>query len=929
MFGDIKLILQNDELSKISCFNNVKERLCFSDCVCEPIATYTSFTKNIKHTISESLLSEKIISDISSKLQEDLEVYGRLANFDDGQDGGHRYNVQQSREVESVHGQGKRHMGGTQIRGEREERVEKKGYTENELYEWKGREPEEGKLKCTVDEKNCKKGGSIEIEQQSTKSFENSDFSFDDMNEDILNAIKKTHVRKKKSKLKSRNSDFLSSEQCAWMELGVAPSGEQVEANGKAVVDINGNARVDTNDKMDVVTDGKAGVDTNDKMDVVTDGKAGVETNDQMDVVTDGKAGVDTNDKMDVVTDGKVSVDTNDKMDVVIDDKASVDTNDKIDVVTDGKASVETNNPVRKDTRDHMRQEDEYTYIVSDKADMDAITRSCINSYSCALLKTILVQGKIFITHDSIYFISLFNSLFSKNSIMRLKYESIVSVEKMTVFHFIPNALKIVVKNRSFLFTSFVHRDHAYSLIMDMIQDNNNAREIPKKGTVISSDEQEEEEEEEEEEKEKEKEKEKEETGQGRKEDERKVREEEQQGGNAEENNQVHLLDVSSPSSFLIEPRKNTLEINPSKEEKKILEKNNYVQCSNHIGGLYINKNFKKIFLDIFSQFNDENPLVKNVHDKNPQNLCYDSLHNLGKLFEENIFLTYELKYNISLFDDDKKVFGIPSRSDVNENINFFFLNNGIIIQKYITLLCNIPLAGCFRTVITVTIHGLPSNAASQGSGNIGNSGSSGHAIHSTQIDFSYDIDFVKHTFFKSQIRGNALPELEASLAQLRKYTEAAITERYSKKGQIKKTEQHFVHTNELLVGEDSSNDASLSNEKKKNYMGRNAHPSAAKGKVESSSATAYMQPSGSKGSDPLVFFRFNFRFVPPALQHSIGKNAHRTTQRTEQRREFVQSFVVSMAMLLLYKLVIFLVKLERNLGTTNPVLLKSHKACS
>ncbi|SBT74792.1 conserved Plasmodium protein, unknown function [Plasmodium malariae] len=490
---------------------------------------------------------------------------------------------------------------------------------------------------------------------------------------------------------------------------------------------------------------------------------------------------------------------------------------DKVDILDDKIEGALAPPEVSKETRrvsaeGSLIPDDSFTYRLSAKEDFDAIVRSSISTYSCALSKKILIQGKICITHDSVYFISLFNAFFSKNSVVRINYDAIQLVEKISSFHFIPNALKVVTKNKSFLFTSFVHRDHAYNVINDMIRNYNNVGEIPKKGIVIDSNEElvddddEEIKEDVQEEIEEKYDHEQEKSVKAR-EGTPNIEEGLRRtnyifGGNLKEADEQPGDDVTNvitdklDRGVKIESRKNALPMKISSKEEDILKEKKYIQCNNHIDSLYIHEYyFKQLFLDIFSKFDNDNPLVRNVLEKNPKNLNYDNLRNLDKIYEQNKFFTCEFLYNVSLFDDDKKkkVFGMPSRSNVKEKLSFFFFENSIIIQKVLVLLCNVPLAGCFHTVVTVHMHNVVGDKGNQVRYN-------NEHHNNTHIDFFYDISFVKHTFFKGQIKSNAMPELEKSLINLKRYTSEAIKKRYKKCNIPKKEDGYnYYYDNDVV----------------------------------------------------------------------------------------------------------------------------------
>ncbi|ETW43547.1 hypothetical protein PFNF135_02084 [Plasmodium falciparum NF135/5.C10] len=450
---------------------------------------------------------------------------------------------------------------------------------------------------------------------------------------------------------------------------------------------------------------------------------------------------------------------------------------------------------------------DDHIFEINDKDHLNYIMRSSMNTFNCALSKKILIQGKIFITMDGIYFISLFNSLFSKNTILKIKYVDIVSVEKLTILHFLANSIKIITKYKSFVFTSFVHRNHCYNLIMDMIYENNNTHIIPKKGTVIidryheyDTDEKNDLSDEVDNTND---------INYHIKEgihtndkiykgdiindyknnhiidhylkdnemltDSSKIKNdfptniENNKTKNNITNGKCPILHVSNYTKdnniIYVETINKHLPLNIDTEENEILKNNNFINCTNYIDSLFINRNFKDIFLDIYSNLqNQYNPLLKSVLDKKPLNLSYEHIKDIKDLMYNKTFLTYTTEYNILLFNNETKLIGLPDRSNVKEIFMFFFFKNNIIIQKIITLLSNIPLAGSFNTIVTLNIH----NVMNQNTNN-----------YYTQIDFSYDIEFVKSTFFKNHIKNNALPRLEKSIKDLKDYTKEAILQIY------------------------------------------------------------------------------------------------------------------------------------------------------
>ncbi|GAW78998.1 hypothetical protein, conserved [Plasmodium gonderi] len=847
---EIRRVLSSEPLRKINCLTNVDDILCFSQYSKES-ECFNQYSKESK--FSCDILNEGTSSERSYKLEKDLQVYEHLATLYDDDS----FVKEEERiEVEEVKAAGTFEVEANTVDNTPTDDVE---------------EP-------------------YPIEQESTKSCDDDhELSFDNMNEGVLDYVKEKRETRGGNQIRYSRKGPVDTGQCYRGEFSqgyLNPCEEAYE---------EGQSRKETDDKdiADKNVIDKNVIDKN-VIDKNVIDKNAIDKN-VIDKNVIDKNLIDKNltDKnmIDKNLTDKNMIDKN-LIDKNLTDKNLTDKNltDKnlIDKNVEGKEDL-----VKEGTTSETEpfpNEENYAYKVPGKSGLDIIVRSSIKTYSCALKKKMLLQGKIFITHDSVYFMSLFDSLFSKNSILRIPYESIESVKKMSVFNFIPNALKIVAKNRSFVFTSFVHRDNAYDLIMDMIQDNMNADEIPKKGVVIHSSEELDGEEAEEEEAEAEEgddmddaddaddvddvddvddesdqvgenegsekirnanpyeEKEKnEEVEMGRLKDpnrpnkrklKKRLRIRNKMKNRKKQNNKSVIYNIT-PTQYdplvntqfsqvvqqdegvegqgmegedsarvstaskdvkekilMIETRKGLTELNITEEEEELLNKHNYVRCNYHTDSLYVNKNFKKIFVDIFSKFDCDNPIVKSMQDKNPNNLSYEHLYNLNKELDGKGHLSYESIYNISLFDDGKRVFGMPSRSDVKENLSFFFFKNIISIQKSVSLLCNIPLAGCFRTVVTVTLHNVheKKNEENQADGincEGGNPSGSDDLLNScTHVDFSYDIEFVKHTFFKKQIKNNALLELEISLNTLKKYTQEAIQNKYKQKSTINKKNQ-------------------------------------------------------------------------------------------------------------------------------------------
>lgn len=94
-----------------------------------------------------------------------------------------------------------------------------------------------------------------------------------------------------------------------------------------------------------------------------------------------------------------------------------------------------------------------------------------IASYLCAYLDKILLQGKLYITRDSIFFYSYFNSstIIFKGTALKLSLGDITATKKKLNFYIFDNSIKLKTKNNSYFFTSFISRDEAFSIISRLL----------------------------------------------------------------------------------------------------------------------------------------------------------------------------------------------------------------------------------------------------------------------------------------------------------------------------------------------------------------------------------------------------------------------------------------------------------------------------
>ncbi|OMJ22093.1 putative membrane protein [Smittium culicis] len=93
------------------------------------------------------------------------------------------------------------------------------------------------------------------------------------------------------------------------------------------------------------------------------------------------------------------------------------------------------------------------------------INELLIEDYGCALQRDILVQGRLYITNN---YLGFYSNIFGWVTNLTINFEEIVSIEKKNSALIIPNAIRISTLHTKRVFTSFIYRDTAYSLICDL-----------------------------------------------------------------------------------------------------------------------------------------------------------------------------------------------------------------------------------------------------------------------------------------------------------------------------------------------------------------------------------------------------------------------------------------------------------------------------
>ncbi|SCM19889.1 conserved Plasmodium protein, unknown function [Plasmodium chabaudi adami] len=93
------------------------------------------------------------------------------------------------------------------------------------------------------------------------------------------------------------------------------------------------------------------------------------------------------------------------------------------------------------------------------------------NEDKLSLQSPVFVEGKCFISDNSIYFVSAFNQILNNSSIVRVTYESLLSIKKAQELDIIPEWFKIKPdENQSFAFTALLDKDDTHDSISNMIE---------------------------------------------------------------------------------------------------------------------------------------------------------------------------------------------------------------------------------------------------------------------------------------------------------------------------------------------------------------------------------------------------------------------------------------------------------------------------
>ncbi|KAI7887724.1 GRAM domain-containing protein [Mucor mucedo] len=88
-----------------------------------------------------------------------------------------------------------------------------------------------------------------------------------------------------------------------------------------------------------------------------------------------------------------------------------------------------------------------------------------IEDFGCALQKEILLQGRIYVSENYLCFNA---NIFGWVTNLVIAFADIIDIEKKSTAYFIPNAIQVSTDNAKHFFASFLSRDQAHDLMVDL-----------------------------------------------------------------------------------------------------------------------------------------------------------------------------------------------------------------------------------------------------------------------------------------------------------------------------------------------------------------------------------------------------------------------------------------------------------------------------
>ncbi|KAI8371115.1 hypothetical protein BD560DRAFT_396156 [Blakeslea trispora] len=129
----------------------------------------------------------------------------------------------------------------------------------------------------------------------------------------------------------------------------------------------------------------------------------------------------------------------------------------------DGKESVAATSTIASSTvllANAKRNQDFHTLFRSVPEE-----DSLIEDFGCALQKEILLQGRIYVSEGHLCFNA---NIFGWVTNLVIAFADVIEIEKKTTAYFIPNAIQISTQTSKHFFASFLSRDQAYDLMVEI-----------------------------------------------------------------------------------------------------------------------------------------------------------------------------------------------------------------------------------------------------------------------------------------------------------------------------------------------------------------------------------------------------------------------------------------------------------------------------
>ncbi|VTZ68212.1 conserved Plasmodium protein, unknown function [Plasmodium chabaudi chabaudi] len=358
------------------------------------------------------------------------------------------------------------------------------------------------------------------------------------------------------------------------------------------------------------------------------------------------------------------------------------------------------------------------------------------NEDKLSLQSPVFVEGKCFISDNSIYFVSAFNQILNNSSIVRVTYESLLSIKKAQEMDIIPEWFKIKPdENQSFAFTALLDKDDTHDSISNMIEYAMDSKQKLETNTAAHD-----------------------------------QTETTNQKTNLDSNDIESSHDLSE-NVLITKDADEMISMSLYPEEIALLEENEFFSDLHHAISLYVNKDFKEVYKSIFSKIHPRNPFYDFYQRAGQRGADYSKFDVIPDDIQVPSAYSVNLKYNIGLEKAKKRIYGsfaLPSRADINENVKLFFFNSCIVLQTQINFESSYSFLNSFRAVITAVIHDVPSE---DGSGK-----------NTTQIDMLYGAYFLDSSFFKKLAKKAVLPILKIICTKFKTCMSECLRDVYKEK---------------------------------------------------------------------------------------------------------------------------------------------------